>query len=208
MLRLHLRSKRDCHHLITFNATLLSSSIQLEVMRETEVKIIEINRHKIEQTLTALKAVKIFDAEITTIFLDFIDNRIQKGKNVLRLRKQPDKVELTYKKVETEQTVKIAEEYTVEVSSLDSIINIMQKIGLIITQKMQKHRVSYKIDNVRFDIDRYTGDYGFIPELLEIEGTPMEIKKYAELLGFQTKDCLAWSTDDLIRHYSNIEDSH
>ena len=124
MLRLHLRSKRDCHHLITINATLLSSSIHLEVMRETEVKIIEINRHKIEQTLTALKAVKIFDAEITTIFLDFIDNRIQKGKNVLRLRKQPDKVELTYKKVETEQTVKIAEEYTVEVSSLDSIINI------------------------------------------------------------------------------------
>ena len=50
-------------------------------MKETEVKILEINRNIIEQTLTAQKAQKIFDADITTIFLDFNDKRIQRKKN-------------------------------------------------------------------------------------------------------------------------------
>ncbi|MGD0203185.1 MAG: CYTH domain-containing protein [Candidatus Bathyarchaeia archaeon] len=172
-------------------------------MKELEVKILEVNRIKIEETLTSLGAKKVFDGDIQTMFFDFKDGAIIKAKNVLRLRKEQDKTELTYKKVHITETAKLAEEYSVEVSNLETMKKILENIGLSITESMQKHRVSYTLNHTRFDIDCYAGDYGYIPELLEIESENIDlIHKYAALLGFQAKDCLPWSTDELIRHYS------
>ena len=172
-------------------------------MKELEVKILEVNRIKIEEILTNLGAKKIFNGDIQTLFFDFKDCTIIKAKNVLRLRKEQNKTELTYKKVHITETAKLAEEYSVEVSNMETMKKILENIGLSITESMQKHRVSYTIDHTRFDIDRYAGNYGYIPELLEIESENIDlIHKYAALLGFQAKDCLPWSTDELIRHYS------
>lgn len=172
-------------------------------MKELEVKILEVNRIKIEETLAGLDAKKVFDGDVETLFFDFKDGTIIIAKNVLRLRKEQDKTELTYKKVHATQTAKVAEEYSVEVSNLETMKKILENLGLSITESMQKHRVSYTLDHVRFDIDRYSGDYGYIPEFLEIEAENIDlIHKYAALLGFKAKDCLPWSTNELIRHYS------
>jgi len=172
-------------------------------MKELEVKILEVNRKKIEETLTGLGAKRVFDGEIQTMFFDFKDASIVKAKDVLRLRKEQDKTELTYKKVHITETAKLAEEYSVEVSNLETMKKILENIGLPITESMKKHRVSYTIDHTRFDIDCYAGDYEYIPEFMEIEAENIDlIHKYAALLGFKTEDCLPWSTDELIRHYS------
>ena len=172
-------------------------------MKETEVKILEINRQKIEESLAKLQAKKTFEGTIQTLFLDFKDGTIVKQGNLLRLRKDTKKTELTFKKVTHTQTVKIAEEYSVEVSNIETIVQILQNLGLTITGSMEKHRISYKLDNAQFDIDKYTGNYSFIPEFLEIEAENVDrIYDYAQLLGFKHKDCLPWSTEDLIQHYS------
>jgi predicted adenylyl cyclase CyaB len=172
-------------------------------MQETEVKILEVNIKKIEQTLTSLGAKKVFDGDIQTLFFDFKDGRIIKAKDVLRLRKEQDKTEVTYKKVHETQTAKKAQEYTVEVSNREIMKKILEKLGLTVTESMQKHRVSYTLNHVRFDIDRYFGSYDYIPEFMEIEAENIGlIHKYAELLGFKAEDCLPWSTSELIQHYS------
>jgi len=172
-------------------------------MEEIEVKILEVNRQKITNTLTSLKAERIFNGEISTLILDYTDGSISKRKDVLRLRIMQSKTELTYKKVKATQVAKEAEELSVEVSDLDAMRGILQNMGLSVTEQMQKHRVSYKLGSVRFDIDRYLGDYSFIPEFLEIEGDLTSIYRYAVLLGFKTKDCLPWSTNEVIKYYFN-----
>jgi len=172
-------------------------------MQETEVKILEVNRKKIEQTLNGLGAKKVFDDDIQTLFFDFKDGRIIEAKDELRLRKEQDKTELTYKKVHETQTAKKAQEYTVEVSNLEIMKKILENLGLTMTESMQKHRVSYTLNHARFDIDRYIGSYDYIPEFMEIESENIGlIHKYAELLGFKAEDCLPWSTNELIQHYS------
>jgi predicted adenylyl cyclase CyaB len=172
-------------------------------MKETEVKILEVNKAKAEKTLDNLGAKKVFDGDIETLFFDFKKGTIIKQKNVLRLRKDQDKIELTYKKVHFTSTAKTAEEYSVDVSSLETMEKILENLGLSIIENMQKHRVSYALDGARFDFDRYSGSYGFIPQFLEIEAENTDsIYKYAALLGFKEKDCLPWSTAELIRHYS------
>jgi predicted adenylyl cyclase CyaB len=170
-------------------------------MREVEVKILEINEEKVVDALTKLNAKKVFDGEIVTSFLDFEDCRIHKRKDVLRLRQEGNVIELTFKKIKITPSTKEAEEISTHISDLDSTLKILQEIGISITQQMRKHRISYQIDSMRFDIDSYLGDYSFIPEFLEIEGTGDEIKQYAQLLGFEEKECLPWSTDEIIKHY-------
>jgi predicted adenylyl cyclase CyaB len=173
-------------------------------MKEIEVKILEVNRKKIEQILVNHGAKKVFNSDIQTLFFDFPKNHsISKAKDVLRLRREPDKTELTYKKVHANKSAKTAEEYSVDVSNLETMKRILENLGLAVTECMRKHRVSYMLNHARFDIDRYLGDYGYIPEFLEIEAENIElIHDYAELLGFKAKDCLPWSTNQLIRHYA------
>ncbi len=172
-------------------------------MKEVEVKILEGDRIRIEKTLTSLGGKKIFDGDIQTLFFDFKNRAIIKSKNVLRLRREQNKTELTYKKVSVTKAAKVAEEYSVEVSNLEMMKKILENLGLSITESMKKHRVSFVLDHVRFDIDRYTDDYGYIPEFLEIEAENNDlIRKYAALLGFEDKDCLPWSTSELIHHYT------
>jgi predicted adenylyl cyclase CyaB len=172
-------------------------------MKETEVKILDVNSSEIEKTLEVLGAQKNFDGYIQTIFFDFESGAITKQGDLLRLRKNPKKTELTYKKVKHTQIVKIAEEYTVEVSELETMLKILENLGLAITRSMEKHRLSYKLQNAQFDIDQYVGDYDFIPEFLEIEAENIDqIHKYALLLGYKPKDCLPWSTEELIQHYT------
>src|SRR5208337_370186 len=114
-------------------------------MKEIEVKIIEIDRKKVEETLTRLGAQKIFDGNIETLFFDFKDGRIINAKDVLRLRKEQDKTELTYKKVSATQTAKVAEELSVEVSSLEIMKKILENLGLSEIETMKKHRTSYML---------------------------------------------------------------
>ncbi len=172
-------------------------------MKETEVKILEVNRPKIEQTLRNLGAKKIFDDNVETLFFDSKEGTIAKQKNVLRLRKEQDKTELTFKIVHVTQTAKTAEECSVEVSNLETMVKILENLGLSIIDRTKKHRVSYTLDDARFDFDCYSSDYGYIPEFMEIEAKNTDlIYSYAELLGFKAKDCLPWSTIDLIKHYA------
>ena len=154
--------------------------------------------------LVDLGAKKVFDGAIQTFLFDFKDGRIIKAQNVLRLRKAQDKTELTYKVVRATETAKLAEEYSVEVSNLEATQKILEKLGLFVVERMHKHRVSFSLDQARFDIDCYLGDYGYIPEFLEIEAENVDsIHKYADLLGFKPERCLPWTTDELIRHYSS-----
>ena len=172
-------------------------------MKELEVKILEVNRIQIEKTLGGLGAMKVFDGDIQTLFFDFEDGRIFKARDVLRLRKMQDKTELTYKVIRITETAKLAEEYSVDVSNLEIAQKILENLGLVVIESAQKHRVSYTLDHARFDIDRYSGVYGHIPEFLEIEAESVDsIHTYAGLLGFKPEDCLPWSTDELVRHYS------
>ncbi len=175
-------------------------------MKETEVKILEVDRRKIEETLTKLNAKKIFDGNMQTIFLDFKDNTITNQGNLLRVRTKSKEAELTFKKVKHNQQVKVAQEYSVEVSDPQAMIQILENIGLSISGKMEKHRLSYKLEMAQFDIDQYCGDYSFIPEFLEIEAESIsQIHKYAEALGFKPSDCLPWSTEELIQHYRDAK---
>ena len=172
-------------------------------MKEIEVKVLNVDKKKITEMLSRLGAVRTFDGEIKTTFFDFEDRRISKAKDVLRLREEGRRSLLAFKKILSKQSAKEAEEYEVEVSKLQNMKKILESLGLSETGNTEKHRTSYKLDRVQFDIDTHEKDLSHIPPYLEIEAENIDlIHKYAELLGYDPKDCLPWSTEDVINYYS------
>lgn len=173
-------------------------------MKEIEVKILNINRSKIEEILFQLGAKKVFDNDVEAFFFDFKNGSISKTKSILRLRREGNQVVLTFKRIKSKQGAKVAEEQSVEVSNLEVMKKILQSLDLFIKESNIKHRVSYQLGNVHFDFDCYKGEHSYIPEFMEIEAENLEtIHKYAMLLGFKPEDCLPWSTSDLVNYYND-----
>ena len=173
-------------------------------MREVEVKIIGIDRHTVEAKLRSLGASKTFEGEEDTVFFDFPDNSITSGKNLLRLRKEGDKTVLTFKKFVGNERAKVRDEYELLVSSFETMRRILESIGLLTIQRMEKRRTSYALKSgVKVDLDKYTGEFSHIPDLMEIEGEDTNtVSSHIKLLGFNPEDGKAWTTFDLIDHYS------
>ena len=173
-------------------------------MREVEVKIIGIDRVKVECRLRSLGATKPYEGDQVTLFFDFPGNPIAKAKNLLRLRQTGSKTVLTFKKFVESESAKVRDEYEVVVSGFEPMRMILESLGLSPTQRLEKHRTSYTLKSgVEVDMDKYGGEYSHIPELLEIEGEGAEtVHLHAKLLGFQPEECKSWTTFDVIDYYS------
>jgi adenylate cyclase class 2 len=173
-------------------------------MKEVEVKIIEIDRERVEAKLKSLGASKTFEGDEETTFFDFPGNPIASAKNLLRLRRIGDKTVLTFKRFVENSEAKVRDEYEVSVSGFEAMHSILESLGLSATQRMEKHRISYTLKSgVRVDLDKYGGEFSHIPDLMEIEGRDIDIvRSQAKLLGFQPEDCRPWTTFDLVDYYS------
>jgi predicted adenylyl cyclase CyaB len=169
---------------------------------EIEAKILEIDPKKIINHLEQMGAIKVFDGEVCSFFYDTPAGEISKRKDLLRLRRIGKDVVLTYKQFIVDNKVKQREEYEVEIGNLEQMDCILRSLGFVVTEKVLKKRVSFKIDNTRVDIDVHLENYSYIPPLLEIEAPNVgEINKLAVELGYSSNNLLAWDFFDLARYY-------
>jgi len=169
-------------------------------MKEIEVKILEIEVEDIRKKLLALGAEKIFDGELNIINFDYSDQRLIKEKKVLRLRKVGKEVELCFKGKKENSQFKTQEEIEVNTSAFKDTLAILEKIGLKIIYRGKKHRESYKLGKIRFEIDTYPK----IPTYLEIEApTEEEVKTTVEQLGYQMEQTTNLDARQLEEHYQN-----
>jgi predicted adenylyl cyclase CyaB len=173
-------------------------------MQEVEIKIIAIDRGKVEAKLKSLGAYRTFEGDVETVFFDFPGNPIAKANNLLRLRKKGDKSELTFKRFVANDSAKVREEYEALVSDFDATRLILESIGLVGFQRMKKHRISYALKSgVMADIDKYTGELSYIPDLMEMEAKDIAtLRSHVKLLGFNPEDAKPWTTFDLVNYYS------
>ena len=172
-------------------------------MKEIEVKILDINRQEIVEKLLSLGAKKVFDGEIHALFFDNQDGSIKKNNIVLRLRRMGDRFFLAFKRRMPHEAAQNYEEYEAEVSNFDDTKKILDSLGFSVWLTMKKHRTSYQLEDVHFELDKHHDQFAFVPEFLEIEAKEIEtVHKYAEILGFKKEDCLPWTILEAEEHYS------
>lgn len=170
-------------------------------MKECEVKILDVDVEDLENKLRALGAEKIFEGELTATFFDDEQETIRRAGSTLRLRQEGHRYVLTYKKALPGEA-KVREELETEIADLATAKGILQALGYTPWFTIRKHRISYSLPGVKFEIDKHTDDYAHIPPFLEIEAEDEEIVfEWAEKLGYRRDDCKPWTILDLAKHY-------
>jgi predicted adenylyl cyclase CyaB len=173
------------------------------MITEIEVKILEINRAQVEEKLASLGAIKVFDDEIHARYYDLPDQRLKSSGITLRLRKEGPKAVVTLKMDVANPAAKERKEHETAVGDFEVMRTILESMGFVAWLEMKKHRTSYELGNVHFELDRYYGKYSHIPEFLEIEGRDMEtVFRHAEALGFGRHECRPWDAVGLAAYYA------
>ena len=164
-------------------------------MEEIEVVILGIDKDKVVSRLESLGAKKVFDEDMEQV--TFKSNKFGR----LRLRKEGKHTILNLKERKKSSSLKISQETEIEV---DDFAQMRKVLGTLRPEQLQlqKHRTTYLLDKVHFDIDTYLDEYSFVPTFMEIEGPDEQtIYMAVEKLGFSKKDCTNLPTPQIIKFY-------
>lgn len=162
---------------------------------EIEATFLEINKDELRAKLRAAGA-KLVRPEILMrrVVFDISKHAFA------RVRDEGDRVVLTYKN-HLNDTLTGTEELNVEVSDYDHTIAILKACGLRAKSDEDSYRESWKLGNVEIDIDTWP----WIPSYVEIEGeTPNDVETAARKLGFDMKDAVIGSVDEVYKLYYDV----
>ncbi|MBN2101302.1 MAG: class IV adenylate cyclase [Candidatus Aenigmarchaeota archaeon] len=168
-------------------------------MREIEVKILEIDKEAISDKILNLGGEQTDERVIVDNFYDYPDGRLKKIHEVLRVRNSEKEKEIVYKCAkEKNDEFKIHREIETSLGSPETMMEILEKCGLVIVRHTEKKRTSFEFENVKIEIDEYPD----IPPFIEIEGPDEEsIRTAVEKLGYQMKDTTSVTGHQVIRKY-------
>lgn len=173
-------------------------------MREKEVKVLNIDKEKIEKKLLDIGATLVKDENQVNYRFDTEDNFLRKAySGYLRIRQTNDlltgenKTTMTFKKNISKDKFRVNEETEVSISDLENMSIILGYLGYKQKRPAKKHRRSYIFDNILFEIDTWDEDTYSKP-YLEIEVSNDEsLKKAIKLLELDENQITTKSIEEL-----------
>lgn len=174
-------------------------------MKEIELKFLDIDVEQVKEKLLELGAKKVFDGIVQTVLFDFSDERLKNRNDLLRLRQMDDVSSLTAKLFVEHKSLKVREELEVRIDDFDVMKKILFFLGLEESLVIVKHRISFVLDDARFEFDKHLKNHAFIPEFLEIEAKDESaMNKYVDLLALTLDNGHPWGFFEVFQHYKTI----
>ncbi len=152
--------------------------------QEIECRFLEIDKTALVKKLHDLGAEDKGEVMLEETIIYDPEFKWRDEQRFVRLRKQGDKIKLSYKEHQ-EHTVDGTYEIEFEISDYKKAELLFEKIGLKPYRHQQKYRHTFILNGVTFDIDTWPK----IPSYVELEGySEEELKKAAILVGYDWKD--------------------
>ena len=160
---------------------------------EYEAKIYDVDPADITEKLTNLGAKEVGNYNFCRYVFDTMPAVPDRW---VRLRSDGKQATLTVKEI-TADTIDGTHEWEVEVSDMETTLEILAKIGIKPRGYQENKRQEYDLDGVQVVIDRWPK----LKPYVEIEANSVvEVVKTAALLGFAESDLITKSTSDLYRN--------
>lgn len=171
-------------------------------MREVEVKILEIDTEKVKKKLKEIGARKEFESRVEYCTYDFEDGRFRRNGGYLRVRKINGKVEVCFKEKVESAKCKVRDETQFVTNDFESITKLLCKVGMHKVHNGYKYRESYRLDDIKYEIDYVPG----VPPYIEVEGEDeVQVAKGVEILGFNMGEVSKLSGRKIERIYHGKE---
>ncbi len=163
--------------------------------REIEVKLrFDSPEHALAK-LQALGAVESTPRLLEdNILFDRAHDPLHRARKALRLRRIGDRAMLTYKgPVEGDHRYKVRVEHETEVADSDAAERILLALGYEPHWRYQKYRTEFVLERLHICLDETP-----LGCFVELEGSPDEIDRAAEKLGFSVDDYVTASYRKLL----------
>ena len=165
---------------------------------EYEVRVLEIDKEKIQDKLELLGATLVEDVFQKRYVYDF--NPVNPSKWI-RLRTNGTTTTLTIKNVES-SNIDGTREMEIVVDDFDTANEILKELGYNPRAIQENKRIKYDLDGVEIDIDTWPK----IPTYLEIEGkTEEEVYKTLELLEIPKEESTALDVQSIYEQIYHID---
>jgi len=172
-------------------------------MKEIEVKVLNIDKDKIESKLKKIGCELVKDEYQYNYIFDTEDRRLKNQYNgYLRIRKtvnkdESEKIKLTLKRNIEDSKFRKNIENNLNIDDIEEGINILEALGYKLIHTGKKHRVSYRHKDILFEID--TWDKETYPNTyLEIEVIKEEdLEKAVQLLDINKNNITKKSIEEL-----------
>lgn len=160
---------------------------------ELEIKLLEINKQKIERKLLSLNAQLLYDGLLRNAIFHVVTVN---DYEYVRVRSDGTQTTITYKEVKKDGLT--SNEIEIETKSFDTSIELLTTIGLKKKRYDEKYRRRYKLNRVFFDFDTWPQ----IPTYLEIEApTKYEIIEACQSVNLEFDNRFMGDTHDVFRYY-------
>jgi adenylate cyclase class 2 len=178
-----------------------------DIMKEIELKILEINPKEIEKKIISLGGKKTGSYFLKVKLYDFPDGSLKSNFSVLRIRtyenekvkNKIEKTEFTFKQatddLKNKSEFKICEELQTDVSDAKELQKIVEALGLVLIKDLEKKRASFELgkanNKVKIEIDEYPG----------VEGDEKTIPPVVKKLGYTMKDTTTIGGIQVLKKY-------
>ena len=119
-----------------------------------------------------------------------------------RVRDEGDKIVMTYKNFEDEDSIMGVKEVNLIVNDYDDAVKFIAGCGLVQKAVQETYRETWVLDGVEITIDTWP----WIPTYTEIEGPSEEaVWSVAERLGLKKEDAMFGTVDKIYNHYYGVD---
>lgn len=164
--------------------------------KEIEIKILNIDPKKLRPSLKKMGGKQV--SKPTLMHELYLESPVKKqAYSSFRLRTEGKRTFLTLKVKKKDKQFEVRNEHEVEVSEFDVAKKILELAGFKVFREREKIRESYRVGNVRVEIDKYPKMMPYI----EIESQDRkEIKEFIEKIGFPLKYSTRKTATEIIRN--------
>jgi adenylate cyclase class 2 len=172
-------------------------------MKEIEVKVLKIDKEKVEKKILSIGGELIKDEYQHNYTFDTEDRYLKhKYNGYLRIRKtlsknKEENIELTLKRNIPDDDIRKNIENNLKIDNLEEGVKILEALGYKLMHTGKKHRKSFKYKEILFEID--TWDKETYPHTyMEIEISRKEdLDEAVKLLGLEEENITKKSLEEL-----------
>lgn len=162
------------------------------IATEIEATFLDIDKDNLREKLRAAGAELVQEETLMRRTIFNIDER-----SFARVRDEGNRITMSYKHLDT-HTLSGMQEVCLEVNDFTAACDFIKALGLKPKAEQETYREAWKLGEVEIDIDTWP----WLPTYVEIEGpSETEVTAVAEKLGFDMKDSVYGSVDEVFRVY-------
>ena len=172
---------------------------------EAEIKIPVADIETVREALVEARATKEHAmAREINLLLDTVDGRLQDAGNILRLRRYGSRNILTFKGPAVyRDSVKERPEHETEIENTESMLEILDHLGLRAVARYEKDREMWLVDEISVVLDHTPmGDF------VEVEGPRERLQTAARSLGLDPSTAVQGSYLSLWREHRSRHPEH